>query len=119
MSARAEIRYAFPVTEEGKKRLGVFEKKDLNNIVDMIDSCVHPEIFEKLMIECNFIRPHTVAFVESENLTINQPIVADVRLFYSFVAEGVEQVHYNCEESAKKLREHLRTVPHVLLRPSE
>jgi hypothetical protein len=119
MSARAAIKYAFPVTEEDKRRLAVFDKVDLNIILDMVDLHLHPEVFENLMIHYDFVRPHTVAFVEYDNINIISPIVADVRLFYGFISEAVEQVYCSNEVAGEMLRERLRNVPHVMLRPSD
>jgi hypothetical protein len=117
MSNQAAIKYAFPVTEDDKHRLAVFDKNDLNNIVDRIDLDLHYEVFESLMSCYNFIKPHTVSFSDPTQMTIVSPVVVDVRLLRGFITEAVEQVCRRDKDAGEALIGRLSDVPHVMLRP--
>jgi hypothetical protein len=117
MSNQAAIQYAFPVTENDKRRLAVFDKDDLNNIVDRVDLGLHYEVFENLMCCYNFITPHTVSFSDPAQMTIVSPVVVDVKLLQCFIIEALEQVCRSDHKAGGALRSILFDVPHVMLRP--
>jgi hypothetical protein len=117
MSNQAAIKYAFPVTEDDKRRLAVFDKNDLNNIVDRIDVSLHYKVFENLMSRYDFIKPHTVSFSNPTQMTIAFPVVVDVKLLHGFIIEALEKVCCTDNKAGEALRESLFNVPHVMLRP--
>jgi hypothetical protein len=71
-------------------RLAIFNKRDVELVVDTFDKTLAAEVFELLMVKHPFLCPHRFTLKDKHKDTLKNPMLLNLAGFSDFAGEGLQ-----------------------------
>jgi hypothetical protein len=92
--------------------LAIFNKVDVEFVVDAFDKTLAAEAFELLMVKHPFLCPHKFTLKNRRNDTLKTPMLLNLMGFSSFAGEGLQMQRASGGLGYADVKEFLQHIPH-------